>query len=77
MKAIELIGDIDEHHRLQARVPEEFPTGPVRLIVLLSEEDDAGTAWASGVAREWSDELNDSRQDLYTIADGQPIDAAR
>jgi hypothetical protein len=46
MKAIEPIGDIDEHHRLRASVPEEFPAGPVRLIVLLSEEDEAGTAWA-------------------------------
>jgi hypothetical protein len=28
MKAIELIGDIDEQHRLRARVPEELPAGP-------------------------------------------------
>jgi hypothetical protein len=49
----------------------------VRLIVLLSEEDEAGTVWADGVAREWADELRDSRQDLYTLADGQRIDAAR
>jgi hypothetical protein len=38
MKAIELIGDIDEEHRLQARVPEDLPIGPVRLIVLLPDE---------------------------------------
>jgi hypothetical protein len=25
MQAIELVGDIDEHHRLQARVPEGLP----------------------------------------------------
>ena len=77
MKAIELIGDIDEQHRLRASVPEEFPVGRVRLIVLLSEEDEAGAAWADGVAREWADELSDSSQDIYTLADGQPIDAAR
>jgi hypothetical protein len=77
MKAIELIGDIDEQHRLKARVPEELPAGPVRLIVLLPEEDEAGTGWARGLAREWADELRDSRQDLYTLADGQLIDAAR
>ena len=77
MKAIELIGDIDEHHRLRARVPAELPAGPVRLIVLLSEEDESGGAWARGVAREWADELNDSHQDLYTLADGQPVDATR
>ena len=77
MKAIELIGDIDEQHRLRASVPEELPAGPVRLIVLLSDEDEAGTVWAHGLAREWAEELRDSRQDLYTLADGQLIDAAR
>src|ERR1019366_1040005 len=77
MKTIELIGDIDEQHRLRASVPEELPAGPVRLIVLLSEEDEAGAVWACGLAREWADELRDSRQDLYTLADGQLVDAAR
>ena len=63
--------------RLRASVPEELPAGPVRLIVFLSEEDEAGAVWAHGAAREWADELRDSRQDLYTLADGQRIDAAR
>jgi len=77
MKAIELIGDIDEQHRLKAQVPLELPAGPVRLIVLLPEEDEAGPAWAHGLTREWADELRDSRQDIYTLEDGQPVDAAR
>ena len=77
VKAIELIGDIDEQHRLRASVPEELPAGPVRLIVLLSDEDEAGAVWAHGLAREWADELSDSRQDLYTLGDGHPVDAAR
>ena len=77
MKAIELIGDIDEQHRLRASVPDEFPAGPVRLIVLLSEEDEAGPVWPRGLAREWVDELSDSRQDIYTLMDGQPVNAAR
>ena len=77
MKAIELIGDIDEQHRLRASVPEELPAGPVRLIVLVSGEDEAGTVWAHGLAREWADELSDSRQDLYTLVDGRPVDATR
>jgi hypothetical protein len=62
MKAIELVGDIDDQHRLQARVPEELPAGPVRLIVLLPDEDDAGITWEQGTAGEWVDELRDSRQ---------------
>jgi hypothetical protein len=77
MKAIELIGDIDEQHRLKASVPEELPPGPVRLIVLLSDEDETSNTWAHGVAREWVGELSDSRQDIYTPADGLPVDAAR
>jgi len=58
---------------------DEFSAGPVRLIVLLSEEeeDDAGAAWAHGVAWEWADELSDPRQDIYTLTDGQPVDSAR
>ena len=77
MKAIELVGDIDDQHRLQARVPEELPAGPVHLIVLLPDEDDAGTAWERGTAGEWVDELRDSRQDIYTLEDGQPVNAPR
>ena len=50
MRAFELVGDIDDQHRLQARVPEELPTGPVRLIVLFPDEDEAGAAWARGIA---------------------------
>jgi hypothetical protein len=77
MKALELLGDVDEQHRLQVQVPSEVPPGPIRLIVLLPEEDVAGAAWADGIAQEWADELNDSRQDIYTLEDGQPMNAAR
>lgn len=76
MKAIELVGDIDDQHRLNAQVPEELPVGPVRLIVFLPEEDAAGSAWTRGIAREWADELADSREDIYTLDDGQPVNAA-
>lgn len=75
MKAIELIGDIDDRHRLRAEVPEELPAGPVRLIVLVPEEDAAGASWGTGVAREWSAELKDANQDIYTLEDGQPVNA--
>ena len=77
MKAIELVGNIDEQHRLCASVPAEIPAGPVRLIVLLPDEDDAGIAWADGVAKAWADDLGDSRQDIYTLDDGHPLNAPR
>lgn len=77
MKAIELIGDVDEQHRLQAQVPNEIPAGQVRLIVFLNGEDETGCLWAEGVASEWSAELSDSREDIYTLDDGRPVNAAR
>jgi hypothetical protein len=77
MKAIELIGQVDEDHRLQANVPEGLPVGPVRLIVLLPEDDDAGLAWTQGISREWAQDLKDTRQDIYTLEDGQPANAPR
>jgi hypothetical protein len=76
MKTIELIGDIDDQHRLHARVPSELPPGRVRLIVLLPGEDDAAGR-AHGVAAEWLAELQDPREDIYTLDDGQPVNAPR
>ena len=77
MKAIELIGNVDERHRLLAQAPEQIPAGPVRLIVLFADEDDGGEAWAHAVVQEWADELRDARQDIYTLEDGQPVNASR
>jgi hypothetical protein len=77
MKGIELLGEIDDQHRLRAEVPEGFPVGSVRVIVLMPEEDDAGLAWAGGISAEWSAELGDPDQDIYTLDDGQPLDAPR
>ncbi len=77
MKALELVGDIDDRHRLQAQVPSDLPAGPVRLFVLLPEEDHAGIAWTQGIAKEWSAELADPREDLYTLNDGLPANAPR
>ena len=77
MKAVELIGEVDEQHRLQAQVPEALPPGPVRIIVLIPEEDEAGVAWMQGIGREWAAELSDPREDIYTLEDGDPVSAAR
>jgi hypothetical protein len=76
MKAIELIGDIDSQHRLRADVPEGLPAGQVRLIVLLPEEENAGSAWTDGIANDWSADLSDTRQDIYTLEDGQPLNGS-
>src|ERR1051326_3540136 len=36
-------------------------------------EDEAGRAWTNGIAREWADELEDPRQEIYTIEDGTDL----
>lgn len=77
MKSIEIPGEIDDQRRLRADVPEGFPTGAVRVIVLAPEEDQAGAAWAQGVTAQWTEELSDSRQDIYTLDDGEPVRAAK
>lgn len=76
MKTIELIGEIDEQHRLHAKVPADIPAGQVRVIVL-PVEDEAGSAWVQGIASEWSAELSDPREDIYTLDDGKPVNAGR
>jgi hypothetical protein len=76
MKAIDLVGNIDDQHQLKANVPAELPTGPVRLIVFVPEEQDAGSAWTRAIGREWADELADFREDIYTLDDGQPVNLA-
>jgi hypothetical protein len=77
MRTIELIADVDEQHRLHADVPTDVPAGQVRVLVLLPGEDEAGARWAQGVAGEWSAELSNPAEDIYTLEDGQPVDARR
>jgi len=77
MKAISLVGDVDEKHRLHVNVPAEVPAGEVRVIVLVPQDDAAGSNWTQGVASEWADELVDTQQDIYTVNDGQPVNARR
>lgn len=81
MKTINVLAHVDERHRLSADVPADVPPGPVKVVVLLpeapAEEDEAGAAWMAGICREWAAELNDPREDVYTIHDGKPIDESR
>ncbi|HEY5871331.1 MAG TPA: hypothetical protein VI542_38135 [Candidatus Tectomicrobia bacterium] len=49
----------------------------LRIIVLISEADEADGVWMQGLAREWAAALHDPREDIYTLEDGKPIDAAQ
>lgn len=77
MRAISIEGQIDEHHKIHAEAPQGLPPGRVHLIVIGPDEDEAGAFWPWDVSQAWRDELGDVRQDLYTLADGQPVDAPR
>ena len=77
MRAIELIGAVDAQHRLKAEAPVDLEPGPVRLLVLVPEQDETEGVWMRAIASEWSEELRNPRQDLYTLEDGDPIDVAR
>jgi hypothetical protein len=43
MRAVEVIGTVNAQHQIQATVPTEVPQGPVRLIVLIPEEEATAT----------------------------------
>jgi len=76
MRTIELIGDIDGQHRLHARVPTEISAGQApRVMVFLPEEDEAGRLWANGMASEWSADLADPREDIYSLDDNHRVNA--
>jgi hypothetical protein len=78
MDSIAIQGHVDEQHRLSATVPGSIPPGPVTVwIAAITQDDDAGAAWMAGISAQWSDDLDDARQDIYTLADGEPIDPAR
>ena len=80
MEVIEIAGEIDGQHQLSAGLPSDYPAGPVRLVVFppdfpVAHKDSAGISWETGIAVEWYDELCDSRQDVYTMEDGHPVNA--
>ncbi len=73
VNAVRIRGSIDEKRRLSADVPDMLSPGPVTIWIVPADEDDAGDAWVSGVAEQWAEELGDVRQDIYTLADGEPV----
>jgi len=60
-------------------LPRSVRPGQVRVLVLVpeAEEDEASALWMQGIAREWAAELADEREDIYTLEDGEPVDATR
>jgi len=74
MSMVKVAGNVDEDRRLSAQVPVSIRPGPVIVLLLpVTEEYDEADAWTAGISQEWADELNDPEQDIYTLADGEPV----
>ena len=74
MNAVKVTGNVDKNHQLSAQVPATIPPGPVMVLIIpVMQQDDTGDAWTASIAREWADELRDPAQDIYTLADGEPV----
>jgi len=74
MKIVKLSGNVDENGRLSAQVPLSICPGPVTILVFpVSQEADEAHLWTAGVAHEWTDDLSDPAQDIYTLTDGDPV----
>lgn len=74
MQTVRVVGEVDGQHRLVATVPDSVAPGTVEVLVIArrSGEDDAGQDWMAGIACEWHEELNDPREDIYSLSDGVP-----
>ena len=77
MRAMRIVGEIDDDHNIRPEAPRDLPPGRVQLIVVRPDEDEAGAFWPWDLSQAWRDELADQQQDIYTLADGQPADASR
>ena len=79
MKAIEVVGTIEEGGRVRLDEPVPGAVGErVRLIVLVGEEEPNEQEWLRAATRGGAfDFLSAPEEDLYTLRDGKPFDDAR
>ena len=82
MRALELFAEVDDEQRLQLTLPASAaePGRRVRVLVLLPEEaaESETDEWTRFVVpHAWAAELADEREDIYTSADGEPVNASR
>jgi hypothetical protein len=79
MKAIEVVGTIEEDRRV--RLDEPLPpgvAGRVRLIILVGEDEPSDQEWLHAASKGGAfDFLKAPEEDRYTLRDGRPFDDAR
>ena len=71
---LELEGVVDADGRLTLDIPIPLDPGRVRVTVDTAEVDDEEEVWRAFLAHAWRDVGNDPAEDIYTLADGKPID---
>jgi len=59
MSRIEMVGTVDDQHRLSLIVPDEIKAGPIKVI--LEPADDNEDDWFQGVAAIWAREYDRAR----------------
>lgn len=76
MNSLELDAHVDEQGRLVLDRPLPLPPGKVRVTVSSSHGDDADddNAFRLLASAVWAGSLADPAEDVYTEADGAPID---
>ena len=47
------------------------------FLSLDTDGDKSDDEWVAGVSNEWAEDWLDRREDIYTLDDGKPVDAAR
>ena len=80
MKAIETTATVKDNKRLVTDTPVPYwGKGKVRLIILLPDEDDINEGeWLHSASNNPAfDFLKDSKEDIYTHADGRPFNDQR
>jgi hypothetical protein len=77
MRPIELIGHVDDQHRLHVELPAELPPGPVKVLLSSATKEDEEGNWRALINQAWARDWNDPREDIYTLEDGEPSHGSR
>jgi hypothetical protein len=77
MKPVELIGHVDEQHRLHVESPPDVQPGPVKITAQPATEDDQEGDWRALINHSWAKDWSDPREDIYTLDDGKPSHEVR
>ena len=77
MQPIELVGHVDEQHRLHVELPAEVQPGPVKVTVRSATAEDDEGDWQALINHSWERDWNDPREDIYTLEDGEPSHGPR